>query len=372
LFLYLLSWTPSTLFSSFFLFPPTLRYPSLASILIIMPPARLAAALVQSDTHTQRELEHSNKFAVWLAGGWNLPHTATLNDVHRNLMDTMSIYSLKGEAAGLYYEWDFSAGLPNNPKAHSFFSSLSVDDSVRFYIQSHPQLRKHLRPIYAEATGGKPFGKYIATLGKESRRLQGLFVQMFGHRNFVPCSHCENRYLHTFVRLHDSPPKSGFPVPLRGKSKSDRVHVMVPWFECVSLPGFHNGVCGNCLYHVEGSSCSYHPDHSFSSAIAPFRASSRISADLGDRKLSPSNCERASDDLLGDVDESALSAWQKDERDREAAKGKRKGKTDDQQPPASSIVAADGNAPAPSDKGPAGTAAGPSKPSNAVKGKKKG
>lgn len=269
-------------------------------------------SLIPNDSRRQNELEDDGNYYVWLAPGWGINRAVPATQAHRTLMDHMSIHRLRGEASGLYLEWNFSDLGTSKVSFSQFFTELGVDSSVRLFLQSHSGFRDRLRSVYAEATGGKPYGKYIAQLGSETRRLQGLFVQMFGHRNAMPCNHCEERYLHTFVTLSEDPrkaPKDTI-VPARGNSKSTVVHVMVPWFECVSLPGFHNNACGNCLFFVEGHLCSFHSDRPYSQALDRFRASARVSMELGDRKLSPEMSPRASGDLLGLVDDAAVRDWQ--------------------------------------------------------------
>ena len=71
-------------------------------------------------------------------------------------------------------------------------------------------------------------------------RAKGLFIQAFGRRNLNPCQCCEHRYTQSYREIDGG-----------------TIHVMWPFFECVSLEGFANGVCGNCAYHLESPKCSY-------------------------------------------------------------------------------------------------------------------
>jgi hypothetical protein len=52
-----------------------------------------------------------------------------------------------------------------------------------------------------------------------------------------------------------------------GRSFSNGVPVMQPFFECRSIKGFHEGACANCIYFVDGHLCSF-VQYSFVKKIA--------------------------------------------------------------------------------------------------------
>lgn len=45
---------------------------------------------------------------------------------------------------------------------------------------------------------------------------------------------------------------------IAGTLDQNPTQVMLPFFECISLPGFSYGIYGNCLYNVSGATCSFH------------------------------------------------------------------------------------------------------------------
>ncbi|EPE03616.1 hypothetical protein F503_01874 [Ophiostoma piceae UAMH 11346] len=145
---------------------------------------------------------------------------------------------------------------------------------LNFFRQHRAELESSARPVYIKKLNGGPLGTYAGTLASSPRTIPGLFIQVYGHRNAVPCQHCEQNY-RRYVRTDDY-----------GEAIA---HVMTPFFECVSLPGLNKGCCGNCLFRVDATGCSYHPNRrselgAFTEALI---ASPAVESSLGPRKLSP-------------------------------------------------------------------------------------
>lgn len=154
------------------------------------------------------------------------------------MLEYLQVFALEdGPASGVYVEWVLA-----NPKGKliwPFFNEAGIDSTGCPLWVSKNRSRASTRPLYVEATNGGPLGLYFMSMAQDPRRAKSLLISMFGHRNLAPCKSCENRYLKTWKRT----PEGG------------TVHVMWPFFECVSIAGFHRGGCSNCAYHVE--TCSY-------------------------------------------------------------------------------------------------------------------
>ena len=76
------------------------------------------------------------------------------------------------------------------------------------------------------------------------RRAKGLFVQLYSTYNLNLCKCYENRYLKSIRRFPQHWTKT-------------KVHIMQPFFECVSVPRFNYNVCSNYIYHLEEKDCFY-------------------------------------------------------------------------------------------------------------------
>lgn len=186
-----------------------------------------------------------------------------------------ALYEISGDHAGKYVCWV----LRTTAKQDSLWRGLLADSSLlKFWEANQAQLAPLANPVFVEKTNGGAFGAYAAALVSERRRLPGLFVQTYGYRNAVPCEACERNY-----RRYVNP---GF---TSGSTDQNPFRVMVPFFDCVSLPGFSQGVCGNCLYYVGGAACSYHkhpPKGAPPAWVGPLRANETVEAAHGPRRLS--------------------------------------------------------------------------------------
>lgn len=212
-----------------------------------------------------------------LTGGF--PHKGWFsgNLMWQSLLERIVIYEVGGRAKGLYDEWYFDVHPEEILKTWSF---LGVDRDTGAFIQDNIEwLKNSVSSAYAVRTHSTPWGGIMGRLAHDRRSLKGLFVQLHGSRNQNPCSCCENRYLRTQVDKDSDL-----------ELKDELVHVMDPFFECISLPGYQNGACGNCLYHIEAVKCTFrynmHPE------VQGMKATRRSSGSLPDRRLSPNTCPR--------------------------------------------------------------------------------
>ncbi|KAI1430499.1 hypothetical protein GGR50DRAFT_698966 [Xylaria sp. CBS 124048] len=147
----------------------------------------------------------------------------------RGALENMTIEILEGVAQDRYVRWTLSP---------SFYAAAGANDFLRSWAMSYRRFPQN--PIYVEASGAAPWGEYLATLVRDPRHLQGLFIQQFGKPNRVMCRCCERRH----VRSGGSDEKRG----------------LWPFWECVSIPSFASGACGNCTYSIQASKCTWHGD----------------------------------------------------------------------------------------------------------------
>ncbi|EPE03032.1 hypothetical protein F503_08646 [Ophiostoma piceae UAMH 11346] len=182
----------------------------------------------------------------------------------------MSCYQVEG-CHDLYLVWLFRSTADQALLWDAMHAPATV---LNFFRQHRAELESSARPVYVEKLNGGPLGTYAGTLAASPRTIPGLFIQVYGHRNAVPCQHCEQNY-RRYVRMDD-----------HGEAIA---HVMTPFFECVSLPGLNKSCCGNCLFRVDATGCSYHPNRraelgAFTEALI---ASPAVESSLGPRKLNP-------------------------------------------------------------------------------------
>jgi len=235
------------------------------------------------------------------------------------LLDQISIYELDGKvAAGVYVEWDMKA-FADSKKHKDLWTAIGADAHLRSFMAKAKNMKGlEYRSVYAEASGGYPLGKYVGMIGLDARRLQGLFVQSLGHRNRVPCSKCENRYRSSQIHLSDpkNPSDQFHAGPVRNPGQDDdTMHVQTPFFGCISVPGFHNSACGNCLFHVEGHQCSFaSSDWAGMPRFEGLRGSRRRSEDMGPRALNAKTAPRKGDPQ--EPDRKAIGAAQREARKR--------------------------------------------------------
>lgn len=189
----------------------------------------------------------------------------------QQMIEDLSIHVIDGPADGLYVRWD----LPKDPD--DLWAALLDAASRSFYYGSKAQLQA--QPVYVEAVNGLPLYQHFARIGSRPGRAFGFFVQAYGRRNLNPCECCERRYLQSYRPCDPD------------DSTSSPIHLLWPFFECISLAGFQNGRCGNCLYFLEGKKCSFDTEISEQYSVGHMRAAGTVPYSLPPRKLSRSTCK---------------------------------------------------------------------------------
>lgn len=170
------------------------------------------------------------------------------NNTLLNLLHNLIIVrEYKGAPEGLYVEWV----TPKNISMQTYkdlIQGLCPRSSQQFF-QTHNG-RKELAScsLSVRRDMGVPFGKLMAYLALDTRRGQSLLIAFLGTRNKHPCECCLNRIA------------SNVGIPTNANSDRHRVHLMSPYFDCRSIPGYLDGACANCIYHVEGIKCTYSKD----------------------------------------------------------------------------------------------------------------
>lgn len=187
----------------------------------------------------------------------------------RRLTTDIQVCRITGRGEGLYVMWI----LPDDPDR--LWSTLLDNQSLRYYHNHKATLVPHA--VFAEYLNGLPLHQYLALIGNRAGRAAGLFAQAYGHRNINPCNCCETRYLQ-YYRPSDPTDRHSNPI-----------HLLWPFFECISLPGFQEGACGNCLYLLQRGKCVYAAQPR-DPHVRPMRASRSTSIGLPDRRLSLESC----------------------------------------------------------------------------------
>ncbi|KAF7515543.1 hypothetical protein G7054_g14524 [Neopestalotiopsis clavispora] len=150
-----------------------------------------------------------------------------------------------GGARDRYLRWEITDD--------EFWTCMHANSSVTNEMTSTRFKEKcRVRPLFAEINEGSPYGRILHQMTRRATRVTGLFVQMYGEDNMVPCSGCE-------TRLRSSESQGG-----RDGARGG----MYPFFGCRSIPGFMTNQCGNCIMSVVGHECEFQHDQ-----YAVFRAS---------------------------------------------------------------------------------------------------
>ena len=197
------------------------------------------------------------------------------------------IHNISGPQNTMYKCWTFRTVADQK----EFWSSVKIDVvSQRYWAKHGEYLAPLAQPVYVEWLNGGPLESLAASFSADPRGRRGFFVQIYGVRNSVPCRACDRNYR----RLTN-----------RGRSPNTNptspVHIMSPFYGCISLPDFADGSCASCLFRIEGSTCSFYckPDKRLSDRVMGLRATREKDATFGPRPLSLLNCP------LVDSDEAA-------------------------------------------------------------------
>ncbi|ORY55259.1 uncharacterized protein BCR38DRAFT_506238 [Pseudomassariella vexata] len=149
-----------------------------------------------------------------------------LNEKLKKVLSYIIIHVVKGAAKDRYVRWEIT-----NPK---FWSALQLQDPAASALASAPKER--IKDVFVEITCGGPFDIFLSRLSNDRRRVSGLFVQLYGDENEVPCRSCTKRLVGSETGGHCG---------------------MWPMFGCRSIPGAFGNACGNCVAMVEGEKCTF-------------------------------------------------------------------------------------------------------------------
>ncbi|CAK7207836.1 hypothetical protein SEUCBS139899_010651 [Sporothrix eucalyptigena] len=196
---------------------------------------------------------------------------------------SVAVYEIEGPYKDLYFCWV----LRTTAKQDALWRGLHSDNALlQYWTNNHHRLAPRANPVYVERINGGPIGAYAGAICADGRRLKGLFIQIYGLRNAVPCESCERMY-----RRYVNPGPAE-----KGVGQRPR-HVMAPFFDCISLPGYNKGVCGNCTYSIANTMCSYHPQTKMDSV--PDWVASKMASDLTEARLPPRRLSLTASPITG-------------------------------------------------------------------------
>lgn len=166
------------------------------------------------------------------------------NQLFNTLQDLIIIREYKGAPEGLYVEW-VTPGNISRQTYKDLIQGLCPRTSQQYFQTNIGRDELANCSLSVRRDMGVPFGKLMAYLALDTRRGQSLLIAFLGTRNKHPCECCLNRMA------------SNVGIPTNADSDQHRVHLMSPYFDCRSIPGYLDGACANCIYHVEGVKCTY-------------------------------------------------------------------------------------------------------------------
>jgi hypothetical protein len=199
--------------------------------------------------------------------------------------------------------------LPHDLHKHTeLWEILLRNTAFQHFFKLRDQLHSQRRPIYMSAVDGGPLGWFMAQIIHDQSKARALLVAAYGNRNTVPCAHCEQHFLGCFQSL---PGQDG-----HIHDGGMKVHTIWPFFDCVSLPGYADGACANCILGGKGPDCRF-ARLEYVKDVKSLRASRRNSIDgaeadnrllIPPRKVTPMNSPRAGPNLslipdLADIEE---------------------------------------------------------------------
>lgn len=159
----------------------------------------------------------------------------------------MSLWSCQG---GPLFWW--RGEKPGDQWVRWQFYSSNIDLLLQIWREARPRPTMHqvleahkseykIQPVtVCRAGGALPNGEYMHRLSVRSDRLDGLMVQILGHRNKQPCDSCAARCRSSLMR---------------------GVNVGWPFADSISMTDVFDGTCGNCLYRVDRPSCNFWNDN---------------------------------------------------------------------------------------------------------------
>lgn len=162
---------------------------------------------------------------------------------HEDFAKGIRIYDITGFGEGHYLVWQLAEPTKESAVKKLFLPFLNKPQQEWFLQNIKNLIKSGANDVFVEAMNASPYEKYMSTICSQSehRRKPALLIAFYGRRNANPCDCCLERMGRNFNS---------------GEEDGD-VPVMVPFFECRSINGFHNGACANCVYHVEAAKCTF-------------------------------------------------------------------------------------------------------------------
>lgn len=136
----------------------------------------------------------------------------------------------------IYAEADLIA--QSEAEVRQFWRHFTADDPA-FEDPINRTTMADRRHVYIPAEMPHPRGSFYEALAARTEKSRALFAQFYGFRNPIMCGHCIQTW--------------------QGTITAERELVMFPSWGYVSLPGFVNGQCANCIWRDdEGKkACQY-------------------------------------------------------------------------------------------------------------------
>ncbi|ORY59937.1 uncharacterized protein BCR38DRAFT_476853 [Pseudomassariella vexata] len=103
----------------------------------------------------------------------------------KKVLTLLTIHIVTGAAKDHYVRWEITD--------QKFWSALQLQDPAASALASAPTER--IKEVFVEITCGGPFDTFLVRLSKDRRRATGLFVQLYGDENEVPCRSCSKRLI---------------------------------------------------------------------------------------------------------------------------------------------------------------------------------
>ncbi|RYP11828.1 hypothetical protein DL767_011443 [Monosporascus sp. MG133] len=100
------------------------------------------------------------------------------------MLGAMFISMVGGPASGRYMRW--------NNESENFWAAANAQSNVTRRLREGVNLPSY--PVFVEIFRAAPLGPFMAALSKDPRYVTGLFIQVFGAPNVVPCELCERRH----------------------------------------------------------------------------------------------------------------------------------------------------------------------------------
>lgn len=162
--------------------------------------------------------------------------------LHDAFAKGIRVYEIVGAGENQYLAWQLADPTSSKAVKELFTGFLTEPQKEWFMNNINNLIRSRANNVIVEGSNGAPYEKYMTAMCSHTdhRRRPALLIAFYGRRNASPCECCLKRMGRSFSSTQDG-----------------KVPVMVPFFECRSLHGFHNNACANCVYHVEGSECTF-------------------------------------------------------------------------------------------------------------------